>query len=78
MHGRVRRQHGLDLFTEIFYAVGFDDRLEKIVGTVGRNVADVIDLQAERRRVAEKDRFVRDGTTDEPSGESDDGSGTTG
>lgn len=72
------RQRGLDLFTEVFYAIGFDDRLEKIVGTVGRNVADVIDLQAERRRVANKNRFVRDGTTDEPSQENDDGSGTDG
>ncbi|MCP4571975.1 MAG: undecaprenyl/decaprenyl-phosphate alpha-N-acetylglucosaminyl 1-phosphate transferase [bacterium] len=72
------RQRGLDLFTEVFYAIGFDDRLEKIIGTVGRNVADVIDLQAERRRVANKNRFSRDGTTGEADPESDDGSGTTG
>jgi UDP-GlcNAc:undecaprenyl-phosphate GlcNAc-1-phosphate transferase len=66
------RQRGLDLFTEIFYAVGFDDRLEKIVGTVGRNVADVIDLQAERRRVSREGRFMRDGTTGEASTETPD------
>jgi len=72
------RQRGLDLFTEIFYAAGFDDRLEKIIGTVGRNVADVIDLQAERRRVAREGRFMRDGTTGEPREENDDGSDATG
>jgi hypothetical protein len=56
------RQHGLDLFSEIFYAVGFDDRIDKMNGGIGSNVADIIDLQAERAKV-ESSRLVRDGTT---------------
>jgi len=57
------RKLGLDLFTEIFYAVGFDDRLDKMVGEHGRHVAEVIDLQVERQRVAANSIFVREGTT---------------
>lgn len=57
------RKLGLDLFTEIFYALGFDDRLEKVIGERGKHVAEVIDLQVERRRVARKSLFVREGTT---------------
>lgn len=55
------RQHGLDLFTEISYALGLDDRLDQLGGQAGRNVADIIDLQAERQRLANKP--VREGTT---------------
>ncbi len=50
------RRHGLDLFTEMTYALGFDDRLDRLEGKVGGNeagnVAEIIDLQAERQRVA--------------------------
>jgi len=56
------RLRGLDLFSEIFYAVGFDDRVDKMTGGIGSNVADIIDLQAERAKV-EGGRVVRDGTT---------------
>ena len=59
------RKLGLDLFTEIFYAVGFDDRLEKMIGTRGRHVAEVIDLQVERQRVARNALYAREGTTGE-------------
>jgi len=55
------RQHGLDLFSEIFYALGFDDRLDKVGGVV-HHVADIIDLQAERAKV-EEGRVIREGTT---------------
>ncbi len=56
------RQHGLDLFTELSYALGLDDRLDKLSGQVGQNVADIIDLQAERQRLAQTTE--REGTTD--------------
>jgi hypothetical protein len=69
------RQQGLDLFSEIFYAVGFDDRIDKMNGGIGSNVADIIDLQAERAKV-EGGRLVRDGTTGRetvvPAGADDD------
>lgn len=55
------RQHGLDLFTEISYALGLDDRLDQLGSQAGRNVADIIDLQTERQRLASKP--VREGTT---------------
>lgn len=57
------RQHGLDLFTEISYALGLDDRLDKLAGQVGQDVADIIDLQTERQRMVEKQ--IREGTTGE-------------
>jgi UDP-GlcNAc:undecaprenyl-phosphate GlcNAc-1-phosphate transferase len=55
------RQHGLDLFTEISYALGLDDRLDQMGGAAGQNVADIIDLQSERQRLARDPR--REGTT---------------
>lgn len=55
------RRHGLDLFSEIFYALGFDDRLDKVSG-IGEHVADIIDLQAERARV-QNNRLIREATT---------------
>ena len=69
------RQNGLDLFSELSYALGFDDRLDKLNGHVGRNVADIIDLQVERQRVYR--RSLRDGTTgsDASPTEDDDSSG---
>ncbi|HPF70403.1 MAG TPA: MraY family glycosyltransferase [Candidatus Krumholzibacteria bacterium] len=54
------RSQGLDFFSEIFYALGFDDRLDK-VPALGDHVADIIDLQAERTKVR-TGRIVRDGT----------------
>ena len=55
------RKHGLDLFTEILYVLGFDDRLDQLRGNVGQDVADIIDLQAARQRVARP--VVLEGTT---------------
>jgi len=57
------RKHGLDLFTELFYALGFDDRLDKLAGQVGQNVADIIDLQVERAKVDRAKSIVREGTS---------------
>ncbi len=45
------RQLGLDLFTELFYALGLHYRLDELTVLNGRHVADIIDLQAERQRV---------------------------
>lgn len=58
------RQRGLDLFSELSYALGFNDRLDALTDQVGRNVADIIDLQAERQKVGLKGELSRDGTTD--------------
>ena len=57
------RQRGLDLFSEVFYAIGFDSRLDRLAGQDGQNVADVIDLQAARQKVAAARGQVREGTT---------------
>ncbi len=60
------RRHGLDLFTEVTYALGFVDRLDRMDGKVDGNVAEIIDLQAERQRVArarDEQSSRRDGTT---------------
>ena len=57
----ANRQHGLDLFTEVIYVLGFDDKLDQIRGNVGQDVADIIDLQSARRRVERT--VLRDGTT---------------
>ncbi|MBK8166018.1 MAG: undecaprenyl/decaprenyl-phosphate alpha-N-acetylglucosaminyl 1-phosphate transferase [bacterium] len=57
------RQHGLDLFSELSYALGLDDRLDKLTGRIEQDVADIIDLQAERQRVARLRAGRRDGTT---------------
>ncbi len=59
------RRHGLDLFTELFYALGFDDRLDKLADHAGQDVADIIDLQAERQKVAQARKILLDGTTGE-------------
>lgn len=57
------RRHGLDLFSEVSYALGLDDRLDKLTGRIEQDVADIIDLQAERQRVARIRAGRRDGTT---------------
>lgn len=57
------RRHGLDLFSEVSYALGLDDRLDKLTGRFEQDVADIIDLQAERQRVARLKAGMRDGTT---------------
>ena len=57
------RQHGLDLFSEISYALGLDDRLDKLSGQLEQDVADIIDLQAERQKVARAKEMVLEGTT---------------
>ena len=57
------RKHGLDLFTELFYALGFDDRLDKLASQVGTDVADIIDLQAERQKVARARSILLEGTS---------------
>ena len=48
---RRNRRVGLDAFTEILYVLGFDDRLEERLWANGRQVAEIVDLQAERARV---------------------------
>ena len=58
------RKNGLDLFTELSYALGLDDRLDKMMGLDDHHVADIIDIQAARKRVGKPER-LRDGTTDE-------------
>lgn len=57
------RKNGLDLFTELFYALGIDDRLDKLTGLDDHHVADIIDIQAARQKMAPEG--LRDGTTDE-------------
>jgi hypothetical protein len=57
------RRHGLDLYSEVSYALGLDDRLDKLTGRIEQDVADIIDLQAERQRVARIRAGQRDGTT---------------
>jgi UDP-GlcNAc:undecaprenyl-phosphate GlcNAc-1-phosphate transferase len=57
------RRHGLDLFSEVSYALGMDDRLDKLTGRIEQDVADIIDLQAERQRVARLKAGMREGTT---------------
>jgi len=57
------RRLGLDLFSEVSYALGLDDRLDKLTGRIEQDVADIIDLQAERQRVARVRAAQRDGTT---------------
>ena len=58
------RQRGLDLFSELSYALGFDDRPDILTDQVGRNVADIIDLQAERQKVGYRADLPKEGTTD--------------
>ncbi len=57
------RRQGLDLFTELTYALGFDDRLDLLEGRIDRNVAEIIDLQAERQRVAREQNVRLEGTS---------------
>lgn len=57
------RRHGLDLFTEFTYALGFDDRLDRLEGKIAGNVAEIIDLQTERQRVADAQSARREGTS---------------
>ena len=70
------RRHGLDLFTELTYALGFDDRLDRMQGKVGGNVAgnvaEIIDLQVERQRVARAQNVRLDGTTGQQADGQDD------
>ncbi len=58
------RQRGLDLFSELSYALGLNDRLDILTDQVGRNVADIIDLQAERQKAGLEGDLPREGTTD--------------
>ena len=57
------RRHGLDLFTELSYALGFDDRLDRLEGKADGDVAEIIDLQAERQRVMRAQNARLEGTT---------------
>ncbi len=61
-HVQNRRQ-GLDLFSEVSYALGLDDRLDKLTGRIEQDVADIIDLQAERQRMARVKAGAREATT---------------
>ncbi len=47
------RQQGIDLFSEISYALGFNDRMDRLNHQGGQHVADIIDLQSERHRVSQ-------------------------
>jgi len=47
------RQQGFDLFSELSYALGFNDRMDRLNNQGGQAVADIIDLQAERQKVAQ-------------------------
>jgi len=52
---RRRREEdgpGADFFTELLFVVGLDDKAELVARTERRQVAEIIDLQAERRRVS--------------------------
>ncbi len=46
------RAQGFDLFSELFFALGFNDRMDHLNNQAGQHVADIIDLQAERQKVA--------------------------
>ncbi len=61
------RQRGLDLFSELSFALGFDDGLDIMTGEGGQNVADIIDLQVERQKAALTRRMPMEGTTDSPA-----------
>jgi len=65
------RRHGLDLFTELSYALGFDDRLDRLEGKVDGDVAEIIDLQAERQRVVRAQHARLEGTTGTAAPDSD-------
>jgi len=45
------RKLGLDLFTELSYALGLNFRLDDLFPLNGRQLADIIDIQSERQRV---------------------------
>jgi len=62
------RQLGLDLFTELSYALGFEDHLDLLEGKTRGNVAEIIDLQVERNRVARAARVQLEGTTGSETG----------
>jgi len=47
------RQQGFDLFSELSYALGFNDRIDRLNNQGGQAVADIIDLQTERHKVAQ-------------------------
>jgi UDP-GlcNAc:undecaprenyl-phosphate GlcNAc-1-phosphate transferase len=47
------RQIGLDLFTEIFYVLGLDYRLDELSRLNGRHLAEIIDLHAEEQHPQE-------------------------
>ncbi|PID80306.1 hypothetical protein CSB20_07840 [bacterium DOLZORAL124_64_63] len=51
---RHNRKQGIDLFSEVAYALGFNDGIQVLASEAPQNVADIIDLQAERQRVARK------------------------
>jgi len=46
------RRFGWDLFSELFYALGLDDRLGGHSGLHGRRVAEVVELHADRQKSA--------------------------
>ncbi|MFO7653147.1 MAG: MraY family glycosyltransferase [Candidatus Krumholzibacteriia bacterium] len=55
------RRRGMDLFTEVGYALGFDSRFEETAGLSDRHVAEIIDLQAKRPRKAVPGRVAVQG-----------------
>ncbi|MCP4293440.1 MAG: undecaprenyl/decaprenyl-phosphate alpha-N-acetylglucosaminyl 1-phosphate transferase [bacterium] len=48
------RQQGFDLFSELSYALGFNDRMDLLKNQGDQNVADIIDFQSEKQKVNQK------------------------
>ena len=64
MHHLQNRAQGIDLFSEFFYALGFNDSMDSLNNQAGTNVADIIDLQVERQKLTRKRTL--DATTGDP------------
>lgn len=70
MHHLQNREQGIDLFSELSYALGFNDKMDSLNNQAGTNVADIIDLQAERHKVNRKRTL--DATTGQSISEDED------
>jgi len=64
MHHLQNRAQGIDLFSEFFFALGFNDSMDSLNNQAGTNVADIIDLQVERQKLTRKRTL--DATTGDP------------
>jgi len=70
MHHLQNRAQGIDLFSELSYALGFNDSMDSLNNQAGTNVADIIDLQVERQKLNHKRTL--DATTGRPVDGDDD------